>query len=490
MENVEVKYTQIFINNEWHDSLDGKTFETINPFNEEKIADIQAGNKADVDRAVSAAVDAFRLDSKWRQMDASQRGELLYRLADLIQRDQDYIASLESLDNGKPKMLALMDVDMSIKTIRYYAGYADKIHGKTIPADGKLFAYTRIEPVGVCGQIIPWNFPFLMACWKFGPALCAGNTVVLKPAEQTPLSALYLASLTKEVGFPPGVINVVPGFGETAGAALVDHPKVDKIAFTGSTEIGKLIMRNGSHSMKRITLELGGKSPLVVTGNVEDIAKAARTAQDSCFLNMGQCCCAGTRTFVHESIYDEFVKHSAEYCQSYVLGNPFEPTTQFGPQVDETQMNRILEMIESGKQDGARCVAGGNRPDRRGYFIQPTVFADVTDGMRIAREEIFGPVQQILKYKTLDEVIERCNDTNYGLGSGILTNDINEAMKFSRSIRAGSVWINTPYMLPVSAQTPFGGFKESGIGRELGEDGLRGYGEIKTVVIMDCDKKV
>ncbi|KAH7643393.1 der f alt a 10 allergen [Dermatophagoides farinae] len=451
MAQVEVKYTQIFINNEWHDSISGKTFETINPFTEEKLANVQEGDKADIDRAVAAAVDAFRFDSPWRQMDASQRGHLLYRLADLIERDQDYIASLESMDNGKPKTMALFDVDLAIKVFRYYAGYADKIHGKTIPADGKVFAFTRIEPVGICGQIVPWNFPFLMASWKFGPALCAGNTVVLKPAEQTPLSALYLASLTKEVGFPPGVVNVVPGFGETAGAALVDNPKVDKIAFTGSTEIGKLIMRNGSHSMKRITLELGGKSPLVVTENVEDIAQAARTAQDSCFLNMGQCCCA------------------VEYCQSHVFGNPFDSKTAFGR---------------------CRCVAGGNRMDKRGYFVEPTVFADVTDGMRIAREEIFGPVQQILKYKTLDEVIERCNDTNYGLGSAILTNDINEAMKFSRSIRAGSVWINIPYMIPVSVQTPFGGFKESGVGRELGEDGLRGYGEIKTVVIMDREKKM
>nr|AOD75396.1 aldehyde dehydrogenase-like protein [Tyrophagus putrescentiae] len=480
MSQVPIKFTQIFINNEWHNSVSGKTFPVINPATEEKIADVQEGDKADIDKAVTAAREAFKLGSTWRSMDASARGRLINKLADLIEIERQYLSELESLDNGKPLAEAEFDLDCTVATFRYYAGWADKIHGKTIPADGPVVSFTKIEPVGVCGQIIPWNYPALMLAWKWAPALAAGNTVILKPAEQTPLSALYIAKLAAEAGFPPGVINVVPGYGPTAGAALVAHPRVDKIAFTGSTEIGKLISKTASETLKRVTLELGGKSPLVVTESV-DIPEAAQIAHDACFANMGQCCCAGTRTYVHESIYEEFVKHSAAIANKRVLGSPFDANVTQGPQIDAAQTAKILDLIESGKKQGARVVTGGQRSTRKGYFIEPTVFADVTDSMRIAQEEIFGPVQQILKYKSLDEVIDRCNSSAYGLAAGILTKDINQALKFSGAVQAGSVWVNCYDHTVV--QTPFGGFKQSGHGRELGEEGLHGYCEVKTVTI-------
>lgn len=477
---VQVKYTKIFINNEWHDSLSGKTFPTINPSTEEKIADIQAGEKADVDKAVEAAVKAFKIGSEWRKMDASARGRLLNKLAELVERDQKYLAELETLDNGKPLPMAMYDIHAAIGAFKYYAGWADKIHGKTIPADGNVCSFTKIEPVGVCGQIIPWNFPLVMLAWKWAPALATGCTVVLKPAEQTPLTALYMGSLIIEAGFPPGVVNIVPGYGPTAGAALVDNPLVDKIAFTGSTEVGKLISKNASATLKRVSLELGGKSPLVVTENF-DVTMAAEIASAGCMVNQGQTCCAATRTFVHESIYDEFVKQSAIIAQRRVVGCPFEAATVQGPQIDATQTEKILELIESGKKQGARLVTGGSRMKQKGYFIEPTVFADVDDSMRIAKEEIFGPVQQLFKYKTLDEAIERSNATEYGLAAGILTNDINQALKYADSVRAGSIWVNG--FMTMSCNTPFGGFKQSGIGREMGEEGLHEYCEIKTVTI-------
>ncbi|XP_054155888.1 bifunctional protein PutA-like [Oppia nitens] len=476
-----VKYTQIFIDNEWHNSVSGKTFSTINPTNNEKLADIQEGDAADIDKAVKAAKRAFELNSEWRTMDASQRGRLLNRLADLIERDREILLDLEVADVGKPIAEAEFDIDGVIGTFRYYAGWADKVHGNTIPADGKQFAFTRLEPIGVCGQIIPWNYPLVMLSWKFGPALATGNTVVLKPAEQTPLSALYTASLVKEAGFPPGVVNIVPGYGHTAGAALTGHPDVDKIAFTGSTEVGKLIVRSSAaDNMKRVTLEMGGKSPLVVTEDY-DLDEAVRIAHDACFANTGQCCCAGTRTFVHESIYDEFVKRAAQLAQSRKLGDPRLRDTVQGPIIDDVQERNVLDLIESGKQEGAQLVTGGVKVGTSGYFVAPTVFANVTDDMRIAREEIFGPVQQILKYKSLDEVIKRANTTQYGLGSGILTNDLNKALVFAQGVKAGSVWVNCYDTAAV--QTPFGGYKMSGYGRELGEDGIREYTECKAVTI-------
>ena len=461
--------------------MSGKTFTTVNPTTEETLAYVQEADEGDVDLAVKAATDAFRPSSQWRRMNASERGHLLQKLADLMERDKDYLARLEVYDNGKPLADAIGDIDASIGTFRYYAGWADKIHGKVIPADGKVFSYTKIEPVGVCGQIIPWNYPLLMVAWKFAPALACGCTIVLKPSEFTPLSALYMGSLIVEAGFPAGVVNIVPGYGSTAGHALVRHPSVDKIAFTGSTQTGQLIMKTAAETCKRVSLELGGKSPLVVTESCKDLKKAAEIAHQACFANMGQCCCAGTRTFVHESIYEEFVKMAAEIARNRKAGDPFDSKTVQGPQINLIQTEKILGLIESGKKEGARCVTGGKRMAGKGYFIEPTVFADVTDEMRIAREEIFGPVQQIIRYSSMDEVIERCNDTRYGLAAGIITENFEEIIKFTENVRAGTVWVNC--YDEGGTQIPFGGYKQSGIGRELGEDGLHPYCEIKSVII-------
>lgn len=476
----EIQATGIFINNEWLKSASGRTFETIDPATGNVIAEVQKGEKADIDRAVAAANEAFRLNSPWRRMDASQRGRLLYKLGDLIERDTHYIASLETLDNGKPYTMSYsVDVPLSLGAIRYYAGYADKNHGKTIPFNGDYMAYTRHEPVGVCGQIIPWNFPLLMMSWKLGPALASGNTIVLKPAEQTPLTALYVAQLAKEAGFPPGVINVVPGFGD-AGAALVDSMNVDKVAFTGSTPVGQLIKQGaGRTNLKRVTLELGGKSPNIIFDDC-DLDLAVEGAHFGLFFNMGQCCCAGSRTFVHEKIYDEFVQRSAERAKTRTVGNPFDLNTEQGPQIDLEQQNKILELIESGKKSGAKLVAGGKKVGDKGYFIEPTVFCDVTDNMRIAREEIFGPVQQLIKFKTIEEVIERANNSEYGLAAAVYSKDIDKINTVIQGVKAGTVWVNC-YNI-IDAQAPFGGYKMSGNGRELGEYGLEAYTEVKSVI--------
>ncbi|KAG7210299.1 hypothetical protein KM043_011841 [Ampulex compressa] len=484
--NPSVLYAGIFINNAWHKSKSGNTFPTVNPATEEVIADVQEGDAADIDLAVDAATKAFRLGSPWRTMDASERGRLMYRLADLIEKNRTYLASLETLDNGKPFSVAYgFDVPASVAAIRYYAGWADKNHGKVVPMDGKFLAYTRHEPVGVCGQIIPWNFPLLMASWKLGPALATGNVVVLKPAEQTPLTALFVAQLTKEAGFPDGVVNVVPGFGK-AGAALVAHKDVHKIAFTGSTEVGKLVQQGSAVSnLKRTTLELGGKSPNIIFSDA-DMDHAVETAHFGLFFNMGQCCCAGSRTFVEDSIYDEFVERSAARAKSKTIGNPFDANVEHGPQIDEEQLNRIMSLIESGKSQGAKLITGGTRVHDKGYFVAPTVFADVKDDMTIAREEIFGPVQQILRFKDLNEVIERANKTDYGLAAAVFTKDIDKANYIIQGLRAGTVWVNTYNAL--SSQMPFGGFKMSGHGREMGEYGLEAYTEVKSVIVKVTQK--
>ncbi|XP_076304921.1 aldehyde dehydrogenase, mitochondrial-like isoform X2 [Tachypleus tridentatus] len=475
----EVQYTKIFINNEWHNSTSGKTFPTINPATGEVITHVQEGEKVDVDKAVKAAQEAFRFGSPWRRMNASDRGMLLNRLADLIERDRIHLASLETLDNGKPYSDAYnIDLSLVIKCIRYYAGWADKIHGKTIPTDGNFFSYTRHEPVGVCGQIIPWNFPLLMQAWKLGPALATGNTVVMKPAEQTPLTALHVADLIREAGFPPGVVNIVPGYGPTAGAAIASHPGVDKVAFTGSTEIGKIVMQTAAQTnLKRITLELGGKSPNIVFKDA-DLDNAIDTSHFGLFFNQGQCCCAGTRIFVEKDIYNEFVERSVEKAKNRKIGNPFDSQTQQGPQIDSDQFNKILELINSGKTEGAKMQCGGDRYGDQGYFVLPTVFSDVQDSMRIANEEIFGPVMQILKFDSLDDLLDRANKTMYGLAASLFTKDLEKALYFSSGLRAGTVWVNCYDVLEV--QSPFGGFKMSGIGRELGEYGLQAYTEVKT----------
>lgn len=482
----EIKFTQIFINNEFCNSVSGKVFPTTNPCTAEKICDVQEADKADVDLAVKAARAAVKRGSPWRRMDASKRGKLLSKFADLLERDKEYLASLETLDNGKPYTDSLDDVAASADVMRYYAGWADKNSGKTIPSDGDLFTFTRHEPIGVCGQIIPWNYPLMMLVWKLGPALACGNTVVVKPAEQTPLTALYCGSLLKEAGFPPGVVNIMPGYGPTAGAAISEHMDVDKIAFTGSTEVGKLVMQAaGRSNLKRVSLELGGKSPLIIFSDC-DIDAAAYWAHAGIMNNHGQNCCAGSRTFVQESIYDEFVAKSKQMAEFRMVGDPYEEATQQGPQVDEAQFKKILSYVEAGKAEGAKLEFGGERVGNKGYFVKPTVFSDVTNEMKIAREEIFGPVQTLIKFKDLDEAIEKANATPYGLAAGVITKDINKAMMFAQNVDAGSVWINCYDM--ITPQTPFGGFKQSGHGRELGEYALKEYTEVKTVTMMVPEK--
>ncbi|KAJ8674127.1 hypothetical protein QAD02_005389 [Eretmocerus hayati] len=476
-----IKYTKLFINNEFTDAVSKKKFPTINPATGSVIVEVAEGDKADVDKAVAAAKQAFSRSSPWRTMNASARAKIMIKLADLMDRDVEYLASIESLDNGKTYTSSTGDVRASAEVLRYYAGWCDKIQGATIPANGGLFSMTRKEPVGVVGQIIPWNYPLMMAAWKWGPALAAGCTIVMKPAEQTPLSALALAALVKEAGFPPGVVNVVTGYGPTAGAAIAEHHDVNKVAFTGSTEVGHLIMQAaGKSNLKRVSLELGGKSPLVICEDA-DVKEAADIAFHALFDNHGQSCCAGSRTFVHADIYDEFVKETKKLVEKRKVGDPFDSNTDQGPQIDQDMFDKILNLIESGKKEGANLVTGGSRVGNAGYFIAPTVFSDVGDNMRIAKEEIFGPVQSIFKFKDLDEVIERANKTTYGLAAGIVTKNIDKALKFAKAVEAGSVWING-YDL-IAPQTPFGGFKKSGIGRELGEEGLHEYIEVKTITM-------
>jgi len=477
----KVIFTKIFINNEFVDAVSGKTFATIDPSDEEEIAHIAEGDKEDVDLAVKAAREAFQIGSAWRTMDASMRGKLILKLADLMERDKEYIAKLDTVDNGKTFESSLDDVDQSISTFTYFAGWADKIHGDTIPTDGNVMTYTRMEPVGVVGQIIPWNYPVAMLAWKWAPALAAGCTIVLKPAELTPLSALYMASLAREAGFPPGVVNVVPGYGPTAGAAIAEHMDIDKVAFTGSTQVGRLVMAAAALSnLKRVSLELGGKSPLVVLADT-DLDKAVEIAHEAIFANHGQNCCAGSRTFVQEEVYEDFVAKAGAAARNRAVGDPWAAASEQGPQIDKKQFDKILGLIDSGVQEGAKLVAGGKRFGKKGFFIEPTVFSGVRDDMRIAKEEIFGPVQSIIKFSTVEEAIKRANSTSYGLAAGIITKDINKALMFSQAVQAGSVWINCyDHTL---AQTPFGGFKQSGHGRELGPEGVKEYLEIKTVTI-------
>jgi aldehyde dehydrogenase (NAD+) len=473
--------TKLLINNRWVSSESGKTFATVNPSTGEEICQVAEADAADVDKAVQAARRAFD-QGPWKKMRASERGRLLHRLADLIEQNAEQLARLETLDNGKPLSIAkAVDVTKTIACYRYFAGWADKVQGKTIPIDGDFFCYTRHEPIGVIGQIIPWNYPLLMQAWKLAPALATGNTIVMKPAEQTPLSALRLGELILEAGFPEGVVNLLPGFGPTAGAAIARHMDVDKVAFTGSTEVGRLIMEAAAKSnLKRISLELGGKSPNIIFAD-SDIDDAVEGAHLGLFVNQGQSCCAGSRVFVEQTIYDEFVEKSIARARKRRVGDPLDPLTDQGPQVSESQFDRIMGYIESGKREGATLACGGERVGDRGYFIQPTVFSDVQDEMKIAREEIFGPVMSIIAFKDMDEVISRANRTTYGLAAGVWTRDIKKAHAVANSVRAGTVWVNCYHVLDTRA--PFGGFKQSGMGRELGEYGLQQYTEVKTVTL-------
>jgi len=476
----QIHQTQCFIGGEWVPAASGKTFDTVNPATEEVITQVAEGDAEDVDRAARAARAAFE-SGEWSRMDARDRGRLLYKLADAIEENLDELAALESLDNGKPiREAKAADLPLTIDALRYYAGWADKIHGQTIPVRGNFFTYTRREPVGVAGQIIPWNFPMLMVAWKWGPALAAGCTIVMKPAEQTPLTCLRMARLAQKVGFPDGVINVVPGFGPTAGAAVVRHPEIDKVAFTGEHRTAQIIMRDASEGLKRLTFELGGKSPNIVFADA-NLDAAAAGAHLGIYLNQGQCCCAGSRLFVEDKVYDKFVDKLVQMNESRKIGDPLDPATEQGSQIDQAQFDKIMHYIGLGRSEGAQCLTGGERHGNRGYFIKPTIFGGVTDEMAIAKDEIFGPVLSVLRFKDVDEIIRRANKTFYGLAAAVWTRDIAKAHYIAAKIKAGTVWINCYDVFDAAA--PFGGYKMSGMGRELGEKGLEAYTEHKTVTV-------
>ncbi|KAM0251100.1 hypothetical protein ACHAQJ_008345 [Trichoderma viride] len=469
----------LFINNEFVEGVDKKKFEVVNPATEEVLTSVCEATDKDVDLAVAAARKAF--NTTWKATTPADRGRMLLKLADLIERDAELLIAVESLNNGKPITLAKGDVDLVIACIRYYGGWADKIEGKTIDVGPEMFCYTKAEPLGVCGQIIPWNFPLLMLAWKIGPALSTGNTVVMKTAEQTPLSALILAKLVVEAGFPPGVYNILNGFGKTAGAAISSHMDIDKVAFTGSTLVGRSIMKAAASSnLKKVTLELGGKSPNIVF-NDADLDQAVSWVNFGMFYNQSQTCSAGTRIYVQEGIYDKFLVAFKKRVLENKVGDPFHPESFQGPQISKVQFDRIMGYIDAGKQEGATLEVGGERHGEKGFFIKPTIFTDVTADMKIMREEIFGPVAAIAKFKDEEEIIRMANDSHYGLASAVHTTDLNTAIRVADALQAGTVWINTYNYL--HAQIPFGGYKQSGIGRELGEAALAGYTQNKSVTM-------
>ncbi|MCL6553681.1 MAG: aldehyde dehydrogenase family protein [Firmicutes bacterium] len=480
-----IRQTQCFIGGQWVPAQSGKTFETINPATEEVLASVAEGDAADVDLAVQAARKAFE-SGDWPKMDARDRGRLIARLADLIEEEKEELAALESLDNGKPIRDALnADLPLTIDCLRYYAGYADKIHGQTIPIRGNYFCYTRKEPVGVVGQIIPWNFPMLMVAWKWGPALAAGCTIVMKPAEQTPLTCLRMARLAQKAGFPDGVINVIPGFGPTAGAAIVRHPGIDKIAFTGSTEVGKRLMAAASAQLKRVSFELGGNAPFIVFDDA-DLAAAAEGAVAIKFLRVaGQSCICANRVYVQERVADRFLPLFIEKVKGLKVAAGFDPGAQIGPLINREILEKVDGLVQAAVADGARVVAGGRRLTEgalaRGLFYAPTVLVDVREEMAVAREEIFGPVAPVMTFRDEAEVIARANATTYGLAAYFYTADLRRAIRVAEALEYGMVGVNdaTGY----THEIPFGGFKESGLGREGGRVGIEEYTEVKSISI-------
>ncbi|WP_203247298.1 aldehyde dehydrogenase family protein [Sporosarcina beigongshangi] len=468
---------KLFIGGEFVSSSSNNTFQTLNPANNEVLAEIHEASEEDVNSAVQAAKDAFE-NGQWSTMTPLERGDLIYKLAILIDEHKQYIAEIDSLDNGKP-LAELLENDLpnAIGQFKYFSGWASKLMGQHIPVNGDFLNYTRHEPIGVVGQIIPWNFPFMMAAWKIAPALAAGCTIILKSAEQTPLSALYLAKLVQEAGFPKGVINIVSGHGETTGAALVKHPLVNKIAFTGSTEVGKIIMKEAANTMKRVTLELGGKSPNIILKDA-DLDKAAEGVFAGIMYNQGEVCSAGSRAYVHSSIYEEFVDRLVNLAKKVKLGTGLQSGITMGPLVSEEQKERVINYIEIGKSEGAKLVYGGGASEQ-GCFVEPTIFGDVEDDMRISREEIFGPVLVVSKFENELEVVERANDSEYGLGAGVWTENITKAHKIANKLKSGSIWINC--YNATDPASPFGGFKNSGFGREMGSYALENYTEVKSI---------
>ncbi|MGD2067246.1 MAG: aldehyde dehydrogenase family protein [Gemmatimonadota bacterium] len=473
--------TRLWIGNEWVDAEAGGTIQTRNPATGEVIAEVAEAREADVARAVGAAREAMA-DGAWRNLSPHRRSRLLWRLADLIEEHAEELARLETADNGKPFFESRkVDLPSVVENFRYFAGMADKVHGATIPVAGPFLNYTLREPVGVVGCIVPWNFPLSLASWKVAPALACGNAVVLKPAEQTPLTALRLGELAAEAGFPPGVLNVVPGFGETAGSALVRHADVDAIAFTGSTEVGRTVMREAADTLKKVSLELGGKSPNIVFADA-DLKAAVRGAGTGIFYGKGEVCAAGSRVLVERSVYDDFVEAFAARAEKMTVGDPMDPGTRLGAIVTPEQLERVMGYVESGKKEGARLVAGGERAEWNGggNFVRATVFADVDPDMTIAREEIFGPVAAVIPFEDVDDGVARANRTIYGLAAGIWTRDVGKAHRVAREIQAGTVWINTYNQY--DAGSPFGGYKQSGFGRDLGfEAALEKYTQVKSV---------
>ncbi|XP_078168666.1 aldehyde dehydrogenase family 2 member C4-like [Carex rostrata] len=476
----EINYTKLFINGEFVDAASGKEFETRDPRTGDVIANIAEADKGDVDLAVKAAREAFD-HGPWPRMSGYERGRTLYKFADLIEQHIEELAALDGIDAGKLfEFGKAVDIPGSVRMLRYYASLADKIHGETLKMTGEYQGYTLKEPIGVVGVIIPWNFPSMMFFLKVSPALAAGCTVVVKPAEQTPLSALFYASLAKEAGIPDGALNVVPGFGPTAGAALSSHMDVDNISFTGSGETGRVIMEVAAKSnLKTVSLELGGKSPLIIFDDA-NLDMAAGLASAAVFFNKGEICVAGSRVYVQEGIYDEFVKKLITVAENWVVGDPFDPKVNMGPQIDKVQFERVLKYIEYGKRDGATLLTGGKPCSGNGYYVEPTIFADVKEDMKIAQDEIFGPVMSLMKFKTIEEAIERANCTKYGLAAGILTNDINTVNRVSRSVRAGTIWVNCYFAF--DADAPFGGYKMSGFGRDQGMDAMQKYLQVKSVI--------